>query len=760
MILPPDVAGLTGWWKQEYNESVAGGGALATWRSQTGPTANFAQATGANQPAWSLNQVNGLPAVNFDGTDDFMDGPDMDDLLGVGQGVIFVAFYTGDVTTRQCIITDTTGASGRVFLTINAGTLIARNNDGASQEITRPLTVGWHVAIWLHTGGNLRLYVDDPLEFSSVASGNTAALSPTRIGENSSNIEPFKDLLGEIVTYDTAPSDGDRSAVFAYLTNRWLDRGDPLEQLRDVASRRMVFFQRPRLAAEVTVPLLFLDRDVGDAIGVTHPHIPNATGDGAGLEPWRRRIMTLHSMDEDLDNFSLSLGLRDRQAQIHNYLESGIAIRTVDSRREGVMISAGGAVRVHTRESKAYVELPGRTNTTSQAVVEVPGGIEAATEDGVYTDPAGECILPRTSFISGTTGLTLTGTGGGNTIAADTAAPLLFETGVTPNSLKITKGAAAALYAQWPASVTISASQKLCFSIDYADQLASGTALRWALQRSTDSQWWNDSGQTWGAGITWNILPLRSLADPVVRIGRTRSNVIAWPASSGTATLRVGYDGATSGYGAFVYHVQLEASGWQTGRMVQDATAAVGDRAAVGLGFFETTGQVFNEPRGTLGFVLKTPFSVADLEVGSATVPGGWVLVLWAEQYLNPSTAHYWRGGFDASLGAGNSRWHFSVKNASTEVIAFNTSTLPVRDGTYAVVWRWTSAADGELGLPANTIDVFVNGVKGTSAAIVTRPTVISNSRFQMNLFGARMRRFFSTARVWTDKEILAWSSS
>jgi|SRR5579872_3412726 len=48
------------------------GSSLATWKDKSTSGNNATQSTGANQPIFNTNQVNGLPAINFNGTTSFM----------------------------------------------------------------------------------------------------------------------------------------------------------------------------------------------------------------------------------------------------------------------------------------------------------------------------------------------------------------------------------------------------------------------------------------------------------------------------------------------------------------------------------------------------------------------------------------------------------------------------------------------------------------------------------------------------------------
>jgi len=758
--MPPQPAAadsLTAWLKDQLNPDIFDNDLIGSWQDQSGFLRDWTQGNTVLQPRFKLNQRWGRPALDFDGIDNVLLGPSMSSLIALGAGTIMVAFYAANVTSNQVIITDSTGANGRIQLRItSAGKLQAFNASSAGNQVattTDSVTVGWHIGIWRHNLGILYVYLDDPLRFNSALSGNTLAMTAGRIGARSNNTEYFTGQIGEVVISNLGWTEQNVSFVFAYLANRWLDRGDPLAQMRDVASRKLVTFERPRLMFSQDVPLVFLDQELLDPVALSHPHLPHPSGAGAGIERWTRRVVSFEERIEDLDANVLKVRMIDRSGLSHTYRESGVAVYSDDVRREGVAISGLGVARVHERVTGAWVEGEG-------GVLFVPAGTEAAELGGVFNDPAASQLLLRTSYVSQLTGLTLNGTGvNGSSIvavAANTQDVRLFKSTVSAYFARFTAGSphTADLYLSWPVSGTIAANEKLCLSLDaWINSDIWGQVLSWALQNSVDSKWWDDTSKTWSVSLVWNAITAE-------HISRTRSNVIVWPGTSGTAALRLGIpSGGVASRSGDSFHNQLEVGGFPTGRMIQNAGFVSPTRAATILGFFENTNaKLFNEPRGTLGCFLTVPWNAADLEAGSTSTPGGFLVTLWAVRYT-PAITHSWRGIFNASRGAGLSRWEFAVKATGAEDVAFN-NTQPVRGSTYAVVWRWSSATEGELGLPANTPDVFVDGVKGTSATITTRPTTIANSRIQLNLFGARMKRLFSTARVLTDEEILAWSLS
>lgn len=70
--LNPGNAGASGAYDARFGFSVSSGTAISTWEDRTVNNNDASQATSANQPTYQTNQLNGQPAISFDGVDDRM----------------------------------------------------------------------------------------------------------------------------------------------------------------------------------------------------------------------------------------------------------------------------------------------------------------------------------------------------------------------------------------------------------------------------------------------------------------------------------------------------------------------------------------------------------------------------------------------------------------------------------------------------------------------------------------------------------------
>ncbi len=83
---PTDVPGLELWLRADKITGLNDGDAITTWSDQSGQGNDATQATADYKPTYKVNILNGQPIVRFDGSDDWLDMPDVD-----GSTLIMVA---------------------------------------------------------------------------------------------------------------------------------------------------------------------------------------------------------------------------------------------------------------------------------------------------------------------------------------------------------------------------------------------------------------------------------------------------------------------------------------------------------------------------------------------------------------------------------------------------------------------------------------------------------------------------------------------
>jgi len=238
----PSIKDLSVWYESSLEKSFidseeSDGTPITNWfdnNIQSSFKYDFKQATVANQPKYSEGIINNLPAVRFDGTDDFM----MANSVGINSKG-FTAFLVGQ---RPNNFSATFGGPWQGLL---SGTAVGANDDTASGSIlafadfgatfTTSTNLTWFSNTLTHPGGGVP-YIFETLYTGTVNniflngspsanfSVNTSFLIDTlRIGCSYFN-NPYKfhnGFIAEVIIYSRALNTEERKAVEGYLSKKY-----------------------------------------------------------------------------------------------------------------------------------------------------------------------------------------------------------------------------------------------------------------------------------------------------------------------------------------------------------------------------------------------------------------------------------------------------------------------------------------------------------------------------------------------------------
>lgn len=713
--------GVKGWWEPRAEVGLFDGDAMAQWSGLDALERDLVQASAPYKPTYRANLLNGHAVAQFDGGDLIKSSVAAGSFLNANAHTSFALFMatsipnSGTGTNNAFVWTE--DDNGRVGMPLkNTPAVGAYNYDGAGAEVfiaTPAFLIGnWHIVMTRHSLGTLYVAVDGGSE-SSVASGNTSSLSGVlSVGGNFATASPnrmFTGYLAHLSLFDASLGSTYIALVLQYLRSSFALGGavtSLVDQARMAASWKLRKARRSLFRVEVPVSLRdALDNDPLDRAGLVHPDWPAPDGLGAGVKDWQRRVLQIDEITIDLDKIEASGG--DAAATMRLTDFRPLAVREWDTHRareaqlaqqaEGYGVAGlwTGTSRVFTRSSPKWVDSPANDGS----VVLCDYGSRGYDVNGLLMEGQRANELTRSSGVNGTTGLSVSGSG---TIATD-ATVLLFDPTVSPNSIKLTAGSpiSANFLVQWGAATArLAANAKCVLSVDYRNAVAADK-LYAVVQRAVDSKYWRESDLSWQAAVTLNPL------GTATAFARYVSAPIAVGAGATTLTVSIGVPTTgTAGQVNWVGHVQLEQGLWASSRIV--TTTAAGIRAADAYTIADVTTRV------------GWPWAVS--------APGSFVrrvVVNWAhdadtsrDSYLFDAT----RSGSDwmrLYYSGANARWTFEVRIAGTTYTAYKASTH-ARGDTVTVVARWTTAS-AEEGL-AMTASVFVNGVKGTDAALSGTP--------------------------------------
>lgn len=494
---------------------------------------------------------------------------------------------------------------------------------------------------------------------------------------------------------------GDVGSFFA--TSVWIevDYESPisgrLSGPREIGSRRLRARRLSSDVIEAAVPSLrFLGYELGSQLSLSHPDLPSTDGRGAGVRAWQRWPVLLVGRDTDEPTGGELLRLRDLRGYLVTFWDVGKTDRNPGDYSDGIASLTSGGGRTFYRASSAWVLTPAGT------IVKITSYIAKREPYGLLIEGQGANELLHNAFKDGAfTGWTASGSGA---ITSDSS-ELLFDAATTAIVRSVKLAAAATISTDLQllsgATGTIPANTKCRVSFWHKDD--SGAALRYFVQRNVDSKYWRDSDQSWQVAKTWNPLP--------VSTSRARHATKVMDVGTSATTLQVGLGVPTTGTPNQVnhaYHAQVEKRPFATSAIVS-TTAVFTREADQDLIQMAAGSEEWPPGFGSARLKVRPLWNAADVLAELKTL-------LYAEH--DPS--NYDWVYFDGP----NARWVFERKAGGVVYRAVK-SASPVAVTDYTIGARWTSSV-GELGLPAFTISVFVDGAKGTdatAAALTTDPT-------------------------------------
>jgi hypothetical protein len=171
-----------GQWCAARFQSFANSDPVGTYTDSSGNARNFT-ASGSARPTFTTSAVNGLPALDFDGSDDWMSAGDVLD-MGTGGLTIMMVFKmdsTGGVKT-QLAKSFAGDATGRYYFSHVSGNTDSVLDAGASNLSVSyaDTSTSWQlVTIVFERGVSLRIYKNGTLQDSDTLSDNTTNFNTT-----------------------------------------------------------------------------------------------------------------------------------------------------------------------------------------------------------------------------------------------------------------------------------------------------------------------------------------------------------------------------------------------------------------------------------------------------------------------------------------------------------------------------------------------------------------------------------------------------
>jgi FtsP/CotA-like multicopper oxidase with cupredoxin domain len=227
------LTGLSLWLKADAGLTMAGTG-VSAWADQSGNNKNATQGTAGARPTVIAGAVNGLPALAFNGTGQFMTVNNMPVNGLTGMTLVLVSANTANRTggpsqaETAAVFWNETAAWGTVYLSpfqTNVKFRFGTTQVNNWPSYTRPASIGsaFSRSVAVKNGTTDTLYVNGASVLSQGGKlGSVAATQTTlNVGRGYDNNTYFPGRIAEILVYGRALNATELAAIEAYLTGKY-----------------------------------------------------------------------------------------------------------------------------------------------------------------------------------------------------------------------------------------------------------------------------------------------------------------------------------------------------------------------------------------------------------------------------------------------------------------------------------------------------------------------------------------------------------
>lgn len=231
---PKSISGLTLWFAAHRLTGLNDGDAVATWPDLSGNGYDVTQGTAANKPLYKTNIFKGLPALLFDGSDDYFENTTVNPFVADSARTLFFVVKLTAGITQHAFMCCRLGTSGLWFgyWVFSPSTIFCANMSDNSHNIFSPSADGGIFArptiICVRTHQTVAANaarVDGAAATSTlgtVPSGETGTTG-FRIGARESTVKFMNGYLAEVIGYNSSLSDANCLLIEKYLAAKYLD---------------------------------------------------------------------------------------------------------------------------------------------------------------------------------------------------------------------------------------------------------------------------------------------------------------------------------------------------------------------------------------------------------------------------------------------------------------------------------------------------------------------------------------------------------
>lgn len=227
---PHRIAGLGLWLDASAITGLNNNDPVTTWSDQSGFNNDASQPTGANKPLFKTNVINTLPAILFDGIDDYMD-INVLSFLDTACSVFIVSSASSATTSWMNNFThsDASGTTdffqfgievttGSAVMDIESGVFV-KEGSGYHDDL-------WHIWTGQKDASNSidHFSIDNGTPVTNAATTILSNTDSTVVGAikfNSTIVQCWNGYISEIIAYDNEISALERGLIMSYLSNKY-----------------------------------------------------------------------------------------------------------------------------------------------------------------------------------------------------------------------------------------------------------------------------------------------------------------------------------------------------------------------------------------------------------------------------------------------------------------------------------------------------------------------------------------------------------
>lgn len=483
----------------------------------------------------------------------------------------------------------------------------------------------------------------------------------------------------------------------------------------------------------VTVPWRFVAAELMEPVNASMSTLPSSASalerirEHGLVDKWRRQFGTLVSAKMVPLTHQYDLVFKRREHQMVTYFSTDQLTGLTSAEKPGLArTDLGGIINVdrntkallvqETNQVHSMVLIPA-ANRNGSAFMPVGAFEEKINHLGFLSEDANTNDVQNSAFLNSGAGWSKTegGTGTVTFKSGGTSQFYVMPQSVSDGMVDVNggDGAGEVFFNRTSAISVLAAQGHRRLSFIHANGF--GLRVKWQVQRSTDSWYWNDTSAAWQSGSLWNdseflghdptnvlLIANRSTSKPI-----DVDNDETWSVRIGLAFQGV--------FDVDIYQVDLTRGKYLYSPIVTPQTATLTTVKDAVTRVLDTTSPIRQQLNAGLYSITFKMLAIQDVAWMTDTDEFAYYAIQYGDANENNVDLMSYRKPTAANAQFSFARYFNS--GGSPLLDARASIEVDIVPGTeYSIKCVSTSASDGELGLPARTLRIQVDGVNGTDA--------------------------------------------